>query len=90
VLQRAPRHGVDDALEPLVLGRALLLRLEILLVAGGARGGLNLHGRLSVVPPGSTGCVRAWTLTQPWPRFWAIVRVVSGEALREELDDDDR
>ena len=30
---------------------------------------------------------RAWALTQPWPRFCAIVRIVSGEALREELEE---
>lgn len=33
------------------------------------------------------GAFRAWTLTQPWPRFCAIVRIVSGEAFREELED---
>jgi hypothetical protein len=43
--------------------------------------------RIGKLPPGA---FRAWTLTQPWPRFCAIVRIVSGEALREELDDDDR
>jgi hypothetical protein len=43
--------------------------------------------RAKKLPPGA---FRAWTLTQPWPKFCAIVRIVSGEALREELDDDDR
>ena len=33
------------------------------------------------------GAFRAWTLTQPWPKFCAIVRVVSGKALHDELDD---
>jgi hypothetical protein len=32
-------------------------------------------------PPGA---FRAWALAQPWPRFCAIVRVVSG-AYREEV-----
>ncbi|CAN5341284.1 hypothetical protein BH09MYX1_BH09MYX1_62190 [soil metagenome] len=30
------------------------------------------------------GAFRAWALAQPWPRFCAIVRVVSG-AVREEV-----
>lgn len=40
--------------------------------------------RAKVLPPGA---FRAWALTQPWPRFCAIVRIVSGEALREELEE---
>ncbi len=47
----------------------------------------EIERRAGKLPPGA---FRAWTLTQPWPRFCAIVRIVSGEALREELDDDDR
>lgn len=43
--------------------------------------------RAKKLPPGA---FRAWTLTQSWPKFCAIVRIVSGEALRKELDDDDR
>jgi len=56
--------------------------------------------RSETLPPGA---FRAWALTQPWPRFCAIVWIVSG-ALRERLakgdfpktllaeddDDDDR
>lgn len=34
------------------------------------------------------GAFRAWTLTQLWPESCAIVRIVSGEALRDELGDD--
>jgi len=34
------------------------------------------------------GAFRAWTLTQPWPRFCTIVWIVSG-ALREQLADGD-
>ena len=47
----------------------------------------EIERRAARLPPGA---FRAWSLTQPWPRFCAIVRIVSGEALREELDDDDR
>ena len=47
----------------------------------------EIERRAAKLPPGA---FRAWTLTQPWPRFCAIVRIVSGQALREELDDDDR
>ena len=47
----------------------------------------DIGQRAKTLPPGA---FRAWALTQPWPRFCAIVRIVSGEALREELDDDDR
>jgi hypothetical protein len=39
-------------------------------------------------PPGA---LRAWALMQPWPRFCVIVRVVSGAAaadLLEEADDE--
>jgi hypothetical protein len=36
----------------------------------------------------SPGAFRTWALAQPWPRFCAIVRIVSGAA-REELDDGD-
>lgn len=35
------------------------------------------------LPPGA---FRAWTLSQPWPKFCAIVRIVSGEALHDLLD----
>jgi anti-sigma factor RsiW len=38
------------------------------------------------LPPGA---FRAWTLTLPWPRFCAVVRIVSGVAREEMLDDDD-
>jgi hypothetical protein len=31
-------------------------------------------------PPGR---LRSWALAQPWPRFCAIVRVLSGEVRRE-------
>lgn len=40
--------------------------------------------RAKSLPPGA---FRAWALTQPWPRFCAIVRIVSGDALHDELDD---
>ena len=33
-----------------------------------------------------SGAFRAWSLTQPWPKFCAIVRIVSGEALHDELE----
>jgi hypothetical protein len=33
-------------------------------------------------PPGS---FRAWSLAQPWPRFCAIVRVVSGALIDEVM-----
>ena len=42
----------------------------------------ELRRRAKQLPPGA---FRAWTLTQPWPRFCAIVRLVSGEALEDEL-----
>ena len=42
--------------------------------------------RAKQLPPGA---FRAWSLTQPWPKFCAIVRIVSGQALREELQEDD-
>jgi hypothetical protein len=35
------------------------------------------------LPPGA---FRAWSLTQPWPKFCAIVRIVSGDALQDELE----
>lgn len=35
-----------------------------------------------VDPPGA---FRAWALTQPWPRFCAIVRVVSGTLIDEVM-----
>lgn len=35
----------------------------------------------------SPGAFRAWALAQPWPRFCAIVRIASGVAARELLDD---
>ena len=47
----------------------------------------EIERRAEKLPPGA---FRAWALTQPWPRFCAIVRIVSGEALRKELDYDDR
>ncbi len=31
-------------------------------------------------PPGA---LRAWALSQPWPRFCAIVRIISGEVRRD-------
>ncbi|MFO0737730.1 MAG: hypothetical protein U0270_17690 [Labilithrix sp.] len=37
--------------------------------------------RNAELPPGA---FRAWTLTQPWPRFCSIVWIISG-ALRERL-----
>ena len=36
----------------------------------------------------SRGAFRAWALAQPWPRFCAIVRVVSGVARDDLLGDD--
>jgi hypothetical protein len=41
--------------------------------------------RRAELPPGA---FRAWALAQPWPRFCAIVRIVSG-AVREEFGDGD-
>lgn len=49
----------------------------------------ELQVRAKRLPPGA---FRAWTLTQPWPRFCAIVRIVSGVAREEffaELDEDE-
>jgi hypothetical protein len=40
--------------------------------------------RFEKLPPGA---FRAWTLTQPWPKFCAIVRIISGQALQDELDE---
>lgn len=40
--------------------------------------------RARSLPP---GVFRAWALAQPWPKFCAIVRIVSGQALLDELDD---
>jgi hypothetical protein len=37
--------------------------------------------RQRAAPPGA---FRAWSLAQPWPRFCAVVRIVSG-AYREEV-----
>jgi len=37
-------------------------------------------------PPGA---FRAWALSQPWPRFCTIVRIVSGAYRRELLGDED-
>ena len=37
------------------------------------------------------GAFRAWALAQPWPKFCAIIRIVSGvvrEDLEEKNDDD--
>jgi hypothetical protein len=42
---------------------------------------LEVEQRSQRLPPGA---FRAWTLTQPWPRFCSIVWIVSG-ALRERL-----
>lgn len=42
----------------------------------------ELQRRAKSLPPGA---FRAWTLTQPWPRFCTIVAIVSG-AFREELE----
>lgn len=39
--------------------------------------------RAKSLPPGA---FRAWSLTQPWPKFCAIVRIVSGQALDDMLD----
>lgn len=45
----------------------------------------EVERRSTSLPPGA---FRAWTLTQPWPRFCSIVWIVSG-ALRERLADGD-
>lgn len=38
-------------------------------------------------PPGA---LRAWALAQPWPRFCAVVRIISGDIRREtERHDED-
>lgn len=42
----------------------------------------ELQRRVSTLP---AGAFRAWTLSQPWPRFCTIVAIVSG-AVRDELD----
>ncbi len=42
----------------------------------------ELQRRAQSLPPGA---FRAWSLTQPWPRFCTIVAIVSG-SLRDELD----
>jgi hypothetical protein len=34
------------------------------------------------------GALRSWALAQPWPRFCTIVRIISGKALSETMDDD--
>jgi len=36
----------------------------------------------------SPGTFRTWALAQPWPRFCAIVRIVSGAALSEVMGHD--
>ncbi len=36
----------------------------------------------------SPGALRSWALAQPWPRFCAVVRIISGVTLSEALDDD--
>lgn len=41
----------------------------------------DVEERSQRLPPGA---FRAWTLTQPWPRFCSIVWIISG-ALRERL-----
>ena len=45
----------------------------------------DVEQRSASLPPGAFA---AWALTQPWPRFCAIVWIVSG-ALRERLADGD-
>jgi len=42
--------------------------------------------RANTLPPGA---FRAWALTQPWPRFCLIVRIVSGTMRQELLTDDE-
>lgn len=42
----------------------------------------ELQRRIKTLPPGA---FRAWTLTQPWPRFCTIVAILSG-AIREDLE----
>lgn len=34
------------------------------------------------------GVLRSWALAQPWPRFCAVVRIISGTILRETMGDD--
>jgi len=43
---------------------------------------LSAEIRRRADPPGA---FRAWSLAQPWPRFCAIVRIVSGAALEEVM-----
>lgn len=38
---------------------------------------------------GSPGALRSWALALPWPRFCAVVRIVSGTTLSEALDGDE-
>ena len=42
----------------------------------------EVHRRAN--PPGA---LRAWALSQPWSRFCAVVRIISGVAKKELLDD---
>ena len=48
-------------------------------------GELAVEVKTHADPPGA---FRAWTLAQPWPRFCAIVRIVSGEVRREVEESD--
>ena len=34
------------------------------------------------------GVLRSWAVAQPWPRFCAIVRIISGTVLSETMEDD--
>jgi anti-sigma factor RsiW len=36
----------------------------------------------------SPGALRSWALAQPWPRFCAVVRIISGTILSEVMDDE--
>jgi hypothetical protein len=37
---------------------------------------------------GNPGVLRSWALAQSWPRFCAIVRIVSGKMLSETLNNE--
>jgi hypothetical protein len=78
------RESADDLWGPDAVAHALAFAEPDPITVDLAR---EVERRAQSLPPGA---FRAWALTQPWPRFCAIVRIVSGEALREELDDDDR
>jgi len=34
------------------------------------------------------GVLRSWALSQPWPRFCTIVRIISGKILSETMGDE--